>query len=139
MAELQKILDRYTAFSYDELLSAARKSMALALVHLRKLQAGEENELLSAVIATALGADDTLSDEEVAFITDLTSSELTRSRLTNIAAKFGTEKMRHSLDRVTDSLPKEGKRALCALTLCILAADRRITPKETDFLLRLMR
>lgn len=139
MAELQNFFDKYTTLSHEELLAAARKSMALALVHLRKLKAGEENELLSAVIATALGADDTVSDDELAFITDLLSSELTRSRLTAIAAKFGTDEMRRRLDRVTDSLPKEGKSALCTLTLCILAADRRITPKETDFLLRLMR
>ena len=139
MTELQKALDRYTLLSREDLLALARKSMAVALVHLRKLKEGEENELLSAVIAAALGADDTLSPEEISFIGDLFQGEITKERLSHIASKFSTEEMRRRLDRITDSLEKEGKRALCTLTLCIFAADQRVCPEETAFLLRLMR
>ena len=71
-------------------------------------------------------------------MTELFSSHLSREKLLKLTARFESEKMRAMADRVVDSMDKEGKRAICTLCLCILAADRTLSPKENDFLVRLM-
>ena len=138
MSELNALLKQYTALSRASLLATARRSMAEALPALRRLKEGGENELLSAVIAAALGADGELSDAELDFISELFSNEFSRLQLSRLAERFGSEKMQRVTDRVVDSLDKKGKRALCTLCLCIMASDREVTDTENAYLLRLM-
>ena len=138
MSELQSLLKQYTASSRTSLLSTARKSAAEALLSLRALKEGSEKELLSAVVASALGADGALSDEELDFMSELFSAEFTREHLSRLTERCKSEGMRAATDRVVDSLDKKGKRALCTLCLCILASDHKVTGAENAFLLRLM-
>ena len=138
MSKLHALFAEYTASSRASLLSIARKSAAEALLALRTLKEGGENELLSAVIAAALGADGELSDAELDFMSELFSKEFSREHLSCLAERFKNEKMRAATDHVVDSLDKKGKRALCTLCLCIMASDREVTDTENAYLLRLM-
>ena len=115
MSELQALFTQYTASSRTSLLSTARKSAAEALLSLRALKEGSEKELLSAVVAAALGADGALSDEELDFMSELFSAEFTREHLSRLTERFKGEAMRAATDRVVDSLDKRGKRALCTI------------------------
>ena len=139
MADLQKVFDTYTALSDASLLKTARQNLAVALKHLHKYREGEESELLSAIIAAALGADGELSDREIAFMSELLSRDFSGDALARLTARFDNSAMREAVDRVTDSMDQEGKRALCALCLCILASDRTVSPKENAFFLQLMK
>ena len=136
MSDLKKTLEQYTALSRTALLKTASKNANTALSHLRRIKPGGEHELLSAVIATALGADGMLSDEEIDFMGELFSDS--EEKLSALTARFESESMRDVIDRMIDGMEKEGKRAICTLCLCILASDRRISPEENAFLLRLM-
>lgn len=138
MADLQKVFDTYTALSDAALLKTARQNLAVALKHLRKYREGDENELLSAIIAAALGADGELSDKEISFMSELLSRDFSGGGLARLTARFDSGTMREAVDRVTDSVDQDGKRALCALCLCILASDRNVSPKENEFFLQLM-
>ena len=138
MANLGETLKQYTVLSRTDLLAKARRTAAEALLHLRKIKEGSENELLSAIIASAIGADGALSDEELGFVEELFSASLSRDKLSSLAARFEDEKMRSAIDHMVDSLDKEGKRAICTLCLCILASDKTLLPEENAFLIRLM-
>ena len=138
MSELKALFAQYTASSRSSLLATARKSAAEALLSLRRLKEGSENELLSAVVAAALGADGALSDAELDFMSELFSREFTREHLSRLSERFKNEKMRAATDRVADSLDKTGKRALCTLCLCIMASDHTLSVTENAYLLRLM-
>ena len=138
MSELKSIFDKYTTLSHTALLATASRSMKTALSHLRRIKPGNENELLSAIVAAALGADGRLSEEEIDFMGELFSSTLTKEKLSALTERFETEKMRAATDRVVDSMDKDGKRAICTLCLCILASDKAIAPEENAFLLRLI-
>lgn len=139
MSELKSTFEKYTTLSRTALLATASRSMATALSHLRHIKAGNENELLSAIVAAALGADGTLSEKEIDFMGELFSSTLTKEKLSALTARFENEKMRTAIDRMVDSMDKEGKRAICTLCLCILASDKTLLPEENAFLLRLIR
>ena len=138
MSELRSTFEKYTTLSRSALLATASRSMAIALSHLGRIKKGNENELLSAIVAAALGADGTLSEEEIDFMGELFSSSLSRERLSALTLRFENEKMRAATDRMVDSMDKEGKRAICTLCLCILASDKALAPEENSFLLRLI-
>ncbi|MBE6568540.1 MAG: hypothetical protein E7657_07785 [Ruminococcaceae bacterium] len=138
MSNLKEIFEEYTALSRASLLAKASRNMTTALTHLRRVKQGNENELLSAIIASAIGADGALSDEELRFVEELFSASLSRDKLSSLAARFEDEKMRSAIDHMVDSLDKEGKRAICTLCLCILASDKTLLPEENAFLIRLM-
>lgn len=137
MANLGETLKRYTVLSRTDLLAKARRNAAQALSHLRRIKEGSENELLSAIIATALGADGTLSEGEIAFVGELFSLS-SAERLESLTARFENEKMRAAIDRTVDSLDADGKRAVCTLCLCILASDTELETEENEFLIRLL-
>ena len=137
MANLGETLKQYTALSRTDLLAKARRTAAEALSHLRRIKEGSENELLSAIIATALGADGTLSEGEIAFVGELFSLS-SAGRLESLTARFENEKMRAAIDRTVDSLDVDGKRAVCTLCLCILASDTELETEENEFLIRLL-
>ena len=139
MSDLQKVFDTYTALSDASLLATARQSLAVALSHLRKHREGEEGELLSAIIAAALGADGELSEKEITFMSKLLSRDFSDGGLARLTARFNNDTMREAVDRVTDAMDKDGKRAILTLCLCILASDRRVSPKENDFFTQLMK
>ena len=136
MSDLKKTFEQYTALPRAALLKTAGKNANIALTHLKKVKAGSEHELLSAVIATALGADGQLSEGEMDFIGELFSEP--KEKLSVLTSRFESEKMRDVIDRMIDGMKTEGKRAICTLCLCILASDHRISPEENAFLLRLM-
>lgn len=138
MSNLKEIFEEYTTLSRASLLAKASRNMTTALTHLRRVKQGNENELLSAIIASAIGADGALSDEELGFVEELFSASLSRDKLSSLAARFEDEKMRSAIDHMVDSLDKEGKRAICTLCLCILASDKTLLPEENAFLIRLM-
>lgn len=138
MSNLKEIFEEYTTLSRASLLAKASRNMTTALTHLRRVKEGNENELLSAIIASAIGADGALSDEELGFVEELFSASLSRDKLSSLAARFEDEKMRSAIDHMVDSLDKEGKRAICTLCLCILASDKTLLPEENAFLIRLM-
>ena len=137
MSDLKATLEGYTALSRTALLATASRSMVTALSHLKRVKAGNENELLSAIVATALGADGRLSREEADFMRELFPS-LTDEKLSALTARFENEKMRASVDRMIDGMEKEGKSAICTLCLCVLASDKALAPEENDFLTRLI-
>ena len=137
MADFKETLKQYTALSRTDLLAKARRTAAEALLHLRKIKEGSENELLSAIIATALGADGTLSEGEIAFVSELFSLS-SAERLESLTSRFENEKMRAAIDRTVDSLDAGGKRAVCTLCLCILASDTELETEENEFLIRLL-
>ena len=138
MSNLKEIFEEYTTLSRASLLAKASRNMTTALTHLRRVKQGNENELLSAIIASSIGADGALSDEELGFVEELFSASLSRDKLSSLAARFEDEKMRSAIDHMVDSLDKEGKRAICTLCLCILASDKTLLPEENAFLIRLM-
>ena len=137
VSDLKEIFEKYTSLSRTALLTTASRSMAASLSHLGRMKAGSENELLSAIVATALGADGEPSDEEMGFMEELFSES--REKLSALTARFENKKMRLAIDRLVDSLPEEGKRAVLTLCLCILASDKSLSPEENAFLLRLTR
>lgn len=138
MATLKETFEQYTELSRATLLSKAGRSMTTALDHLRRIKEGNENELLSAIIASALGADGAISKEETDFLEELFLTSLSEKKLSSLSARFESEKMRAAVDHMVDSLDKDGKRAICTLCLCILASDRKLLPEENAFLIRLM-
>ena len=101
MSDLTATLGKYTALSRSALLATASRSTVTALAHLKRVKEGSEKELLSTIVATALGADGKLSREEADFMRELFPS-LTDEKLSALTARFENEKMRASIDRMID-------------------------------------
>ena len=137
MSKFDQLLRQYTALSYDELLSFAKRCYGELTSELQAPGRGGEDAVLS-LFAACMGADGKLTRPEHTFINDLTDVARSYEDTLSLIRSMGATQCRRTADILADSLPSSKKAALISLCLCFVAVDHSISAGEAEFIQKLM-
>ena len=141
METLNALYQKMLALPYDDLLSVARTEfvkLVLNLTHFFGQNQKTTSQALLVIINAALGADGELTKDECRFFNNLMGSNHTKESVLETMSLFSYEESVETVKQLADSLDTEMRGSLLTLCLCFLAADKVITPKESELFHRLI-
>lgn len=135
---MQKMVD----LSYDERLAVARHNFFKLCSTLPCFFGDDQataSQAILVLVTASLGADGVLTEEECRFFNNLMGSNHSRETLLNTVTNFDYAESVEVVEELADTVDEDTRTSLLTLCLCFLAADRSITPGESDLIERLMR